>query len=166
MTDKARNSRTHCHRAVPVWTNVGRVTAYWEIAANLVYSMFSMYMYLIVKLAFSHLSFWIGIYFVSDCATSYINALGLAISEKIFLLFLFKAIGTNDPRDRAFFTPGLEWPNLRSPFHNIAEYKTYKIWFLVVSVVSEKMIFPIIRDVACMNPRSTVHMIYNEYYYT
>ena len=105
MTEKARNSRTHCHRAVPVWTNVGRVTAYWEIAANLVYSMFSMYRYLIVKLAFSHLSFWIGIYFVSDCATSYINALGLAISEKIFLLFLFKAIGTNDPRDRAFFTP-------------------------------------------------------------
>ena len=40
-----------------------------------------------------------------------------------------------------FFTPGHEWPTLCSALHNIAEYKTYKIWFLVVSVVSEKMIF-------------------------
>ena len=39
-----------------------------------------------------------------------------------------------------FFTPGHEWLNLCSALHNNAEYKTYKIWFLVVSVVSEKMI--------------------------
>ena len=45
---------------------------------------------------------------------------------------------------RAIFTPGREWTNLFSVLHNIAEYKAYTIWFLVVSVVSEKMIFQVV----------------------
>ena len=52
-------------------------------------------------------------------------------------------MGTNDPGVGPFFTPGHEWPTLCSALHNSAEYKTYKIWFLVVSVVSEKMIFQV-----------------------
>ena len=32
---------------------------------------------------------------------------------------------------------------LLSAHHNIAEYKAYTIWFLVVSVVSEKMNFQV-----------------------
>ena len=40
-----------------------------------------------------------------------------------------------------FFTLVHEWWNLCRALYNIAEYKTYKILFLVVSVVSGKMIF-------------------------
>ena len=79
-------------------------------------------------------------------------------------------MGTNDPRVGSFFTPRRKWTNLFSAHHNIAEYKAYTIWFLVVSVVSEKMnfqVFPtMVNGEACMNPRVTVHRIYKEYYYT
>ena len=52
-------------------------------------------------------------------------------------------MGTNDPRVGTFFTPRREWMNLFSALHNIAEYKAYTIWFLVVSVVSEKKNFQV-----------------------
>ena len=72
----------------------------------------------------------------------YKPSLGLAF-QRIFCFSYSKAMGTNDPRVGPCFTPGREWTNLFSALHNIAEYKTYTIWFLVVSMVSEKMIFKV-----------------------
>ena len=40
------------------------MAAYWEIAAHSAYDMFSMYKYLVVNLAFSHLGFWSGNFFL------------------------------------------------------------------------------------------------------
>ena len=54
-----------------VQSSVYWVTAYLEIAAHLAYAIFSKYRYLIVRLVFPISIFWIGIYFVSDCAISW-----------------------------------------------------------------------------------------------
>ena len=40
------------------------MATYWGIAAHPAYGMFSMYKYLIVRLVFSHLGFWSGIFFL------------------------------------------------------------------------------------------------------